>query len=72
MLVVISDLHFTDGSCGSTLAAGACELLVERIEDMAVRASWRANGNYQPLDRIDVLLLGDTLDLLKSTRWLQS
>jgi hypothetical protein len=72
MLVVISDLHFTDGSCGASLAAGACDLLVERLEDLAVRASWRASGNYQPLDRIDVLLLGDTLDLLQSTRWLQS
>ncbi len=49
-----------------------CELLLERLEDLAVRASWRASGIYQPLERIDILLLGDTLDLLHSTRWLQS
>lgn len=72
MLVLISDLHLTDGSCGSSLSPQTCEMLVERIEELAVRASWRANGVYQPLDRIDLVLLGDTLDLLQSTQWLQA
>lgn len=72
MLVLISDLHLTDGSCGSSLSGRACELLLERIEELAVRASWRASGVYQPLERIDVVLLGDTLDLLQSTQWLQT
>ncbi len=72
MLAFISDLHFTDGSCGATLPVGACELLAERIADLAVRASWRASGNYEPIERVDLVLLGDTLDLIQSTRWLQS
>lgn len=72
MLVLISDLHLTDGSCGSSLSARASELLVERIEELAVRASWRASGVYQPVERVDLVLLGDTLDLLQSTQWLQT
>lgn len=70
MLVIISDLHLTDGTRGATISAGAFQLLTERIADMALRASWRADGDYLPLERIDLLLLGDVLDVIRSTRWL--
>jgi hypothetical protein len=70
MLVIISDLHLTDGTSGATISAGAFQLLAERIADLALRASWRADGGYRPLDRIDLLLLGDVLDVIRSTRWL--
>jgi UDP-2,3-diacylglucosamine pyrophosphatase LpxH len=36
---------------------------------MAFGASWRADGTYRPVERIDLVLLGDTFDLLRSTRW---
>ena len=71
MLVIISDLHLTDGSSGSTISAGAFHLLAERLSDMAVRASSRADGSYRPIERIDLLLLGDVLDVIRSSRWLQ-
>ena len=38
---------------------------------MAERASWRADGRYRPVDRIDLVLLGDVLDIIRSGRWLQ-
>ena len=39
---------------------------------MAMRASWREDGVYNPLEEINVLLLGDIIDPLHSTRWLDT
>ncbi len=70
MLVIISDLHFTDGSRGATVSPGAFSLFVERLREAAVTASWRADGRYRPIERIDLVLLGDILDVIRSSRWL--
>ena len=70
MLAILSDLHLNDGTCGALLAPGAMNLLSERLCDMAWRASWRADGSYQPIDRLDLVLLGDILDITGSQRWL--
>jgi len=70
MLVIISDLHLTDGSRGSATSPGAFHLLAERLADLAVRASCRGDGSYRPIERIDLLLLGDVLDVVHSSRWL--
>ena len=72
MLAIISDLHLTDGTTGHMLPAATTDLLCERLCDLAWRASWRADGTYRPIDRIDLVLLGDTLDLMSSRRWLAS
>ncbi|MBN1852004.1 MAG: hypothetical protein JW829_04740 [Pirellulales bacterium] len=71
MLIVISDLHMTDGTSGATISPGAFHLLAERIADLAMAASYRVDGNYRPLEQIDLLLLGDVLDVIRSTRWLE-
>lgn len=71
MLVVISDLHLTDGTSGSTISAGAFQLLAERLADLAASASARADGSYRPIEQIDLVLLGDVLDVIRSTRWLE-
>jgi hypothetical protein len=70
MLVVISDLHLTDGAQGAAASAGALHLLTERLVDLAAGASTRADDSYRPLDRIDLVLLGDVLDIVHSNRWL--
>ena len=72
MLVIISDLHLTDGTTGPVLNAGAFDIFVERLYEMALRASWRADGKYRPLERLDLLLLGDILDITRSTHWLDT
>jgi hypothetical protein len=36
---------------------------------LACDASWRAPGIYKPLDRIDLVLLGDILDVIRSDYW---
>lgn len=70
MLVIVSDLHLTDGTTARTLDADAFRMFVERMQDMAVRASWRADDRYRPLDGIDIVLLGDVFDLVNSAAWL--
>ncbi len=69
MLVIISDLHLTDGSTGATVSAGAIELFAERLGQLAEAASWRADGSYRPIAQLDVVLLGDVLDLIRSGHW---
>lgn len=70
MLVIISDLHLTDGTSGSTISPGAFVIFAERLRELAIRASWRSDGRYRPVPRIDLLLLGDVLDIIRSTQWL--
>ncbi len=72
MLAIVSDLHLNDGSTGAVLDPGAMDLFTDRLADLAYRASWRADGSYQPIERIDLVLLGDVLDLVGSQRWLAS
>lgn len=69
MLVIISDLHLTDGTSGQTIDPGAFTLFRDRLRETAFTASFRADGRYRPIDRIDLILLGDILDVLRSNRW---
>lgn len=71
MLVIISDLHLTDGTSGQTIKENAFRIFTERVRDMALDASFRQDNTYKPVERIDILLLGDILDVIRSTDWLQ-
>ena len=71
MLVIISDLHLTDGTSGQTIKKNAFKIFTERVRDMAFDASFRQNNTYRPVERIDILLLGDILDVIRSTAWLE-
>jgi len=70
MLIIISDLHLVDGTCGKPISASAFRLFAARLNELAFNASWRADKRYRPLEGIDILLLGDILDPLHSTLWL--
>lgn len=70
MIVVISDLHLTDGSSGDTIRAGAFRTFASRLRDMAYDASWRGENNYKPIKEIHLVLLGDILDVIRSDKWL--
>ena len=70
MLVIVSDLHLTDGTSGRTINEHAFRLFADRVRDMAFDASWRRGSSYRPVERVDILLLGDILDVIRSTRWL--
>ena len=69
MLIILSDLHLNDGTTGETLSPEAFALFADRLKELAVTASWRSDGAYRPIERIDLVLLGDVLDLLHSSRW---
>jgi hypothetical protein len=70
MLVVISDLHLTDGTSGETIKAGAFERFAGELSSLATQASVRSDDTCAPVDGVDVLLLGDIIDVIRSSRWL--
>lgn len=69
MLVIISDLHLGDGTTAESIPASAFHLFAKRLRQDAHFASVQ-NGNYRPIEELDVLLMGDILDPVHSTRWL--
>ena len=71
MLLIISDLHLGDGTCGNSISHNAFRHFASRLEELAYSASWRDDGTYRPLKDINILMLGDILDPLHSTRWLE-
>jgi len=70
MLIIISDLHLVDGTCGKSISSNAFALFADRLEELAYNASWRSDRTYRPIDSVDILLLGDILDPQHSTLWL--
>lgn len=71
MLVIISDLHLTDGTSCKTIGENAFKLFTKRVREMALAASYRQDGTYKPIKRVDILLLGDILDVIRSRAWLE-
>ena len=72
MLIIISDLHLGDSTCGKSISSDAFYVFAERLDEMAMRASWRSDGSYKPIKEINILLLGDIFDPLHSTLWLDT
>ena len=72
MLIIASDLHFSDGTCGRSVAPRAAELFCARVRELALNASWDRDGVYRPIESIDIVLMGDILDPLHSTLWLDT
>jgi UDP-2,3-diacylglucosamine pyrophosphatase LpxH len=69
MLIVVSDLHLTDGTVVRTTSASAFALFARKIKDLVYEASWRSDGGYRPVEEIHLLLLGDIFDVTRSVRW---
>jgi len=69
MLVIISDLHLGDGTTAESIPASAFYLFAKRLRQDAHFASMHY-GNYRPIEELDVILLGDIIDPLHSTKWL--
>ena len=68
MLVIISDLHLGDGTTAESIPTSAFNLFAKRLRQDARFASIR-DGKYHPIEELDVILLGDILDPIHSTRW---
>jgi UDP-2,3-diacylglucosamine pyrophosphatase LpxH len=72
MLVILSDIHLGDGTAASSISPSAFHLFSHRLHETAYYASFRRDGSYCPIQDLDVLLMGDVLDPLHSTLWLES
>ena len=72
MLVIISDLHLGDGTTANSISPSAFHLFANRLREMAYFASFRKDGKYRPIDQMDIVLLGDILDPIHSTTWLDT
>lgn len=73
MLVIVSDLHLTDGTSGTTIDEDAFKIFQERLTDLAWGASTQTGKDgkeyYKPIKEVELLLLGDILDVIRSDRW---
>ena len=72
MLVIVSDIHLGDGTTANSISPTAFELLANRLRETAFYASFREGATYRPIETLDILLMGDILDPLHSTLWLNS
>lgn len=72
MLIIISDIHLMDGTCGRSISATAFSLFTDRLKELAFNASWRVDGTYRPIKETDIILMGDILDPLHSSLWLET
>lgn len=70
MLIATTNWRITDG----TLAAGPAAGLVHRwrigTRLTILRAGFRRDGGYRPVDAVDLVFAGDTFDWLVSSEWL--
>ncbi len=72
MLIIISDLHLGDETTASSIPLSAFNLFATRIQETIQFASWRKDGKYQPIKNLDIVLMGDIIDPLHSTLWLDT
>ncbi len=71
MLVIISDLHLTDGTSGTNISPDAFRVFIENLGRTAANASERSNGEYRPIERIDIVMLGDVFEHLRTGKWFE-
>jgi UDP-2,3-diacylglucosamine pyrophosphatase LpxH len=67
MQVFISDLHLTDGTSGETINAAALRVFAENLEALMSSMDKKAKGSATELQ---VVLLGDIFDVIRSAYWL--
>lgn len=68
MLVVTANWALADGTL--VAAPRRCQVeFLEAVHRAAVRSGVQRDGRYEPIDVIDIVLAGDTLDPLTSTAW---
>lgn len=68
MLVVASNWGLSDGRLVSR-PAGGCGWLLAAIHRAVMRAGFRRDGSYRPVDGVDLVLAGDTFEWLVTDAW---
>ena len=72
MLVVISDLHLTDGSSGETISADAFKTFYDDLKvliKLACEQKTDSGKAFKAIERCDIVLNGDVLDVIRSGKW---
>ena len=69
MLVVSANWMFSDGTLTAAAAAPHVGVWLQAVHRAAVRAGFRRDGSYHPLDHLQLVLAGDAFDCLTSTAW---
>lgn len=69
MIVVASNWGIGDGTLVPP-AAASLGFLAPTIHRAAIRAGVGTDGRHRPIDRLDIVLAGDTFDWLISAEWL--
>ena len=69
MLVCSANWLLSDGSLTLPPSARDLTAFLRSLHILAGRAGFRSDGRYQPIARVDLVLAGDMLDTLSSTRW---
>ena len=62
MLVVTANWGFTDGTLAAVPPRAAAAEFRREVRRATVRAGFRRDGRYEPVDGVDVVLAGDTCD----------
>jgi hypothetical protein len=70
MLVVTANWSITDGTLVDPPARSHGAEFLAGIRRSAARAGVRRDGAYRPVERVDVILAGDTFDWLVTSAWL--
>ncbi len=69
MLVVTANWAIGDGTLWRRPLRGLLPRAWGSLQRAALRAGFRSDGRYQPVERIDMVFAGDTFDLLGSRHW---
>ena len=69
MLVVTANWAIGDGTLWRRPLRGLLPRAWGSLQRAALRAGFRSDGRYEPVERIDMVFAGDTFDLLGSRRW---
>ena len=69
MLVVSANWMLSDGTLAASAAAPHVGVWLQAVQRAAVRAGFRRDGSYRPLDDLQIVLAGDTFDCLTSAAW---
>lgn len=70
MLVVTANWSITDASLVDGPSRAQCREFIAEIRRSAVRAGFRRDGGYRPIERVEIVLAGDTFDGLLTAAWL--
>jgi UDP-2,3-diacylglucosamine pyrophosphatase LpxH len=66
MLVILSDVHLTDGTSGTTIVPRAFKKFGDILTDII------GDPKKAKINKIDIVLLGDIFDVIRSSLWLRN